>query len=110
MAGFSAYTTPSTKIDLTIFLYVDNIKMVKLGKSSRSGLGLGSGIASRVFVGSVVTCPADDNSWYCQLSKLVSTIGMIIFLLVIIFIIFTVLRSFFSKGGGVKSFFLKMAK
>jgi hypothetical protein len=81
--------------------------MVKLGKSS--GSVLGSGIASRVFVGSVVTCPSDDNSWYCQLSKLVSTIGMIIFLLVIIFIIFTLLRSLFSKGGG-KSFFLKMAK
>jgi hypothetical protein len=50
------------------------------------------------------------NTWYCQLSKLVSTIGMIIFLLVIIFIIFAVLRALFSKGGGGKSFFLKMAK
>jgi hypothetical protein len=68
--------------------------------TGRNGGVLGTGF----FFGSVVQCGSDDTSFYCRLSKLVSTIGMIIFLLFIMFIIVFFLKSMFGgKGRRINS-------
>lgn len=64
-----------------------------MAKGAASGIppvGLGFGF------GSVVQCKADDTSWFCQLSKFVSTIGMILFLLFVVWLIYFF---FFAKKG-----------
>jgi hypothetical protein len=72
--------------------------------SGNNGGILGSGIFG--MVGSVVQCKADDNSWYCSLSKLVSGLMMLFILFFIIYIVINVLwnssyyyKQFFGKSG-----------
>ena len=48
-------------------------------------------------VGSLVTCNEEDDSWYCELSKLVSSISMIIYLIVIAFFIYYAVKTFVLK-------------
>ena len=37
-------------------------------------------------VGSFVTCKSDDDSWFCSITKFVSLIQMVIFLLIIVYL------------------------
>jgi len=47
--------------------------------------------------GSFIMCKSDDNSWFCNLSKFVSVIQMIIFLIVIIILIYTLFKVYILK-------------
>jgi hypothetical protein len=73
--------------------------------SGNNGGILGSGIFG--MVGSVVQCKADDNSWYCSLSKLVS--GLIM-LFILFFIIYFVLHLLWNSSYYYKLFFGKAGK
>lgn len=85
--------------------------MVKRGVTKNNGLSkgnnnnnnnnnggiLGSGIFGHF--GSIVQCDANDNSMFCTLSKLVSTIMMLIFLAVVVYLIYYVFKTFTSSGS-----------
>lgn len=60
------------------------------GNNSNNNNGgiLGSGIFGHF--GSIVQCDANDDSMFCTLSKLVSTIMMLIFLAVVVYLIYYV--------------------
>jgi hypothetical protein len=75
-----------------------------LAMGSNGGM-MGSGIFG--MVGSTVMCKAEDNSWFCSLSKLVSGLMMIIYLLFFVFIVIYLYRNraFYYKvvfGSGGK--------
>lgn len=84
-----------------------------MGKKSSSSSGLpnggigGSGIFGGITSG--VTCKADDDSWYCSLTKFTSAITQILLLAVIAYLIYFVVTEYiipFSKkkmrGGGMQ--------
>jgi len=56
--------------------------------NNNNGGILGSGIFGHF--GSIVQCDANDDSMFCTLSKLVSTIMMLIFLAVVVYLIYYV--------------------
>ena len=65
-----------------------------------------SGNSSRMFSGgpslflgggSFIMCKSDDNSWFCNLSKFVSVIQMIIFLISIVVIIYMLFNYYVLK-------------
>lgn len=70
--------------------------------SSNGGI-LGSGVFG--MVGSVVQCKADDNSWYCSLTKLVSGLIMILFL---IFLVISIIYLFLNRSYYYKMLFIPM--
>lgn len=76
-----------------------------IANTSGNGGILGSGIFG--MVGSVVQCKADDNSWFCSLSKLVS--GLIM-LFILFFIVYIVLHFLWNSSYYYKQFFGKVSK
>ena len=60
--------------------------------SSSPGLGFVGG------VGSFVRCDADDDSWFCNLTKFTSVISMIMSLIMVIFLIYYVVNTFILKN------------
>jgi hypothetical protein len=63
--------------------------------SSSSGGIMGSGIFG--MFGTVVQCKSDDTSYYCLLSKLVNIIIMVLFLLAILYFVYSFAT---GKMGG----------
>lgn len=53
------------------------------GMGSGGALLAGTGLGLMSHSGNNVRCPLDDNSFFCRLNRLTSTIGMIIYLIVI---------------------------
>ena len=64
----------------------------KVDNVSNNGGILGSGIFGHF--GSMVQCDANDDSMFCTLSKLVSTIMMLLFLAVTAYLIYYVFKTF----------------
>ena len=75
-------------------------KKNKTNKSDTSkpnnNFGLLSGILSNFHIGVFNTCASDDNSWFCKLSRFVSTLFMIIIICVIIYFIYTFGKEYFT--------------
>jgi hypothetical protein len=69
-------------------------KIRSKGSVNNGGM-FGSGIFG--MVGSTVHCKAEDNSMYCTLSKMVSSIMMILFLLFMLCIIYIGYKYFRNK-------------
>lgn len=70
--------------------------------SSGNGGIMGSGIFG--FFGTTVHCNASDTSMYCQLSKTINAIFMILILLYILYLIYLGIKYFSSSkksGGGL---------
>ena len=61
------------------------------GGSGGPGFMLGAG------VGSFMTCKSDDDSWFCKLTKFVSVIQMILFLISIVVIIYMLFNYYVLK-------------
>ena len=61
-------------------------------KVDNNGGILGSGIFGHF--GSMVQCDSNDDSMFCTLSKIVSTIMMLLFLAVIAYLIYYVFKTF----------------
>jgi len=75
------------------------------GGSSRSSGGNGGIGGSGIFgmVGSSVVCKADDNSWYCSITKFITLFFQIILFLAVVYFIVTVAYPYvkskvFGKG------------
>ena len=68
--------------------------MVKRGSSFGGG---GPGFMLGAGVGSFMTCKSDDDSWFCKLTKFVSVIQMIIFLISIVVIIYMLFNYYVLK-------------
>lgn len=76
--------------------------MAKGGGRSSGGIG-GSGIFGGVGVGGVVQCPSSDTSMYCQFMKFMSVLMNVILLIAIIYVAYTFIGPYLSKGfKGVK--------
>lgn len=63
---------------------------------------LGSGIFGHI--GGLVNCDSKDESFFCKLSKFVTTIMYILFLLAIVYLVyifFTKTKSSKMMGGGI---------
>jgi len=60
--------------------------------SSSPGLGFVGG------VGSFIRCDADDDSWFCKLTKFTSVITMIISLIMTAYLIYYVVNTFILKN------------
>jgi len=69
--------------------------------ASSNGIG-GSGIFGNLVAGSVVQCPASDQSFFCQFSKFFDFIIMVIVLCVIVYFIYQIFVSFSGKKGGMR--------
>jgi len=67
-----------------------------MAKGGGGGFGGGLPVGLGFGVGSIVQCKADDTSWYCQLTKFVSTITM---LLTLVFIGWMIYYFFFARKG-----------
>jgi len=65
---------------------------------SSSGYGGIAGSGIHMMFCSVIQCPVNDTSFFCSLSKLVQTIFMIAFLLFIIYLAYTFIKSKFRGG------------
>ena len=68
--------------------------MVRKNRLLNSGSGLG-------FVGSIgsyVRCDANDDSWFCKLTKFTSVIYMIISLIVVAFLIYYLVNTYVLKN------------
>ena len=68
--------------------------MVKRGSSFGGG---GPGFMLGAGVGSFMTCKSDDDSWFCKLTKFVSVIQMILFLISIVVIIYMLFNYYVLK-------------
>ena len=68
--------------------------MVKRGSSVGGG---GPGFMLGAGVGSFMTCKSDDDSWFCKLTKFVSVIQMILFLISIVVIIYMLFNYYVLK-------------
>ena len=68
--------------------------------SANNGNGgiMGSGIFG--MFGSTVHCDANNNSFYCSMTKLVNLIIMFFFLIMVIYLLY-VGYNYFTKGKGV---------
>lgn len=85
----------------------ENFKGRGGGSSGRSGTGssgallAGTGLGLMSHSGNNVRCPLDDNSFFCRLNRLTSTIGMIIYLVVIFsliaYLLYIAYSYFFQK-------------
>ena len=58
---------------------------------------LGSGVFGHF--GSIVKCDAQDDSMFCTLSKIVSTIMMLMFLVFVVYLIYWFYNSFVSASA-----------
>jgi hypothetical protein len=68
-------------------------------RNSNNGGIMGSGIFGHF--GSLVNCDANDDSAFCTLSKLVSTIMMLLFLAALFYLIYYVIKiGLFKNGSG----------
>lgn len=71
--------------------------------AQQAGQGiLGSGIFGHI--GGLVNCDSKDESFFCKLSKFVTTIMYILFLLAIVYLVyvfFTKTKSYKMMGGGI---------
>ena len=81
--------------------------MYKMGKSREINAGgnggiMGSGIFGLIRLGTTVRCEATDDSYFCQLSKLVNGLIMIILLIAILYLVYFVINFGFSAFGGKK--------
>ena len=65
------------------------------GNSFFSGPGTGLGLAGGVY--STQHCTPESTGWYCTLSKVVSTIQMVFFLLLTAFIVYKFSTSFIKR-------------
>jgi len=65
--------------------------------NNNNGGILGSGIFGHF--GSIVQCDANDDSMFCTLSKIVSTIMMLVFLAVVVYLIYYVFKTFVLSDG-----------
>ena len=72
----------------------------RMSSSGSNGGIMGSGIFG--MFGTVVQCKSDDESYYCQLSKLVNTIIMVLFLVAIMYFIYLFVTSRDGFGGKMK--------
>jgi hypothetical protein len=77
-------------------LLYDLIKVLNYTIMAKGGGGGFSGLPIGFGFGSFVMCKDSDTSWFCTLSKVVSTIGMILFLLTVVYFIYFF---FFKKKG-----------
>lgn len=69
--------------------------------STRSRFSNGGGIGGtgiHAMFGSIVQCPVNDTSFFCSLTKLVQIIFMIGFLIFVVFLLYTFLKSTFRNS------------
>lgn len=48
--------------------------------------------------GTYNTCSADNNSLFCQISKIIQIMGWVLFLCVILYVIYVFVMPYFFKG------------
>lgn len=74
------------------------------GKSFNLSQGNGGIMGSGIFgmFGTTIHCDAKDDSYFCELSKLVNGLIMIILLGAIIYIAYLFITMMFRVGGGRK--------
>lgn len=63
-----------------------------MGKFSKTDVAVGAG-AMASGAGSGVICLPEDNSFVCQIKRIVGTVQGILFLLLILFLIYYVIRN-----------------
>ena len=83
-------------------------------KGGRSRGGSGGGILSNTGLGfgfgTIMSCPADDTSFYCRFSRIFNIITMVIALLVIGFLIYGLVTSKASLFGGASNTLMNSIK
>jgi hypothetical protein len=77
------------------------------GRGSGGGLGnMASGVLGHIGIGAGVTCNADDDSFFCQLTKFTSMISQFVLIIVIFSLVYFVFSRFvmpyFFKGNKTK--------
>jgi len=78
-------------------LTLKNSKMNMGGSSSSSAGGInGSGIFG--MFGSTVHCDANSDSFYCSITKIVNLIGMFLFIVIVLYLLYIAYNYYFVKG------------
>ena len=74
--------------------------MSKKGGSGFNILGMGAGIVGVFGSTTSNSCPADDTSIFCQISRVLATIGSLLSIIITLLIIYTLLQTFGFIGGS----------
>jgi len=79
--------------------------MARRSSSSGNGGGLGSGLGLVTGAVAVNTCPIENQTFFCQFSRIFQMISWVFSILVFLTIAYFFIKVFFfSKGGKTKLF------
>jgi len=67
-----------------------------------AALGAGGTMAAGAGGTTIVSCPSDDKSFYCQLTRFVGIIRMVVYMIVLVATIFIVWNLWKAIRGGGK--------
>ncbi len=75
-----------------------SVKMSSSNSSSNSSTPFSTGLFGNLHTGSIVSCKADDNSFFCNLTKVFNGLLMIIGILLILYFVYYFAKIFlFNK-------------
>ena len=81
----------------------ENFKGSRGGGGSNGALVAGAGLGLMSTSGRNARCPLDDNSFFCQLNRFTSTLGMLIYILVVFAILAYVIYLVYAVMTGKKN-------
>lgn len=73
--------------------------MPKKGGSGLSNLGMGAGLVGVFGSTTRNSCPSDDTSLFCQISRVLAIIGSILSIIITLLIVYMLLQTFGFIGG-----------
>ncbi|MAU37578.1 MAG: hypothetical protein CMD14_09475 [Flavobacteriales bacterium] len=74
--------------------------MSKKGGSGINNLGMGAGLVGVFGSTTRNSCPSDDTSIFCQISRVLAIIGSLLSIIITLLIIYMLLQSFGFIGGS----------
>lgn len=73
--------------------------MAKKGGAGIGNLGMGVGLVGVFGSTTRNSCPADDTSFFCQISRVLAVIGSLLSIMITILIVYMLLQTFGFIGG-----------
>ena len=73
--------------------------MSKKGGNGISNLGMGAGLVGVFGSTTSNSCPADDTSLFCQISRVLAIIGSFLSIIITLLLVYMLLQTFGFVGG-----------